>query len=101
MPPFVVKCDHVWMGQDRCIFCDVYLDASQKNLPSSRTEEHVFARWYRDAVVNNKIKMFTATLGSSPTLHRQLPLERLVNTGVCGKCNNGWMSRLEVETAPL
>jgi hypothetical protein len=79
----------------------VYLDASQRNLPSSRTEEHVFAKWYRNEVVNNKIKMFTATLGSSPTLHRQPPLERLVNTGVCRECNEGWMSRLETGMAPI
>ncbi len=89
------------MGLERCIFCDVLLDPSQKNLPSSRTEEHVFAKRYRNAVVNNKIKMFTATLGSSPVLHRQPPLERLVNTAVCGKCNSGWMSRLETNIAPL
>ncbi|MCU1295237.1 MAG: hypothetical protein JWP08_4087 [Bryobacterales bacterium] len=36
----------------RCIFCDVILDASQKNLPSSSTKEHVFARWLGDAIVN-------------------------------------------------
>ena len=89
------------MGPNRCIFCDVYLDASQKNLPSSRTEEHIFAKWYRNAVVNNKIKMFTATLGSAPVLHRQPPLERLVNTSVCGECNNGWMSQLETDIAPI
>lgn len=89
------------MGPWCCIFCGVNLDASQKNLPSSRTEEHVFANWYRDVVVNNKIKMFTAVRGESPVLHRQPPLERLVNTSVCKKCNNGWMAQLEGDVSPI
>lgn len=89
------------MESAQCIFCDVYLRPSQRNLPTSRTEEHVFAKWYRSAVVNNKIKMYTATMGSPPVLHRQPPLERLVNTAVCGECNSGWMSRLETNVAPI
>lgn len=89
------------MGSRQCIFCDVELDASHKNLPSSRTEEHIFARWYRDEVFNNKIKMFTATRDSAPILHRQPPLEQLVNTGVCKQCNCGWMSKLETDIAPI
>lgn len=89
------------MGLRQCIFCDVELDASHRNLPSSRTEEHIFARWYRDEVFNNKIKMFTATRDSAPILHRQPALERLVNTGVCKQCNCGWMSKLETDIAPI
>ena len=89
------------MGPDRCIFCNVVLDASQKNLPSSRTEEHVFARWFRGAVVNDKMKMFTGTVRQGAVLHRHPPLERLVNKTVCRKCNNGWMATLEESVAPL
>lgn len=89
------------MGSDRCIFCNVVLDASRKNLPSSRTEEHVFARWFRDAVVNDRMKMFTATVREGAVLRRHPPLERLVNNAVCRKCNNGWMSRLEGSVTPL
>jgi len=89
------------MGVDCCIFCGVSLDPSQKDLPSSRTEEHAFARWYRDVVVNKKIKMFTAVKGEPPVLHRQPPLDRLLNQNVCKRCNNGWMSQLETEVAPI
>lgn len=84
-------------GQKRCIFCDTLLQPSQRNLPSSRTKEHVFAEWYRGGVVNNKMKMFTASKGQSPALQRQPPLESLVNFNVCAKCNNGWMEKLETE----
>ena len=45
--------------------------------------------------------MFTATLGQPPVLHRQPPLEQLVNKSVCGKCNSGWMSDLEVAIEPV
>ncbi len=84
-----------------CIFCDTVLQPSQLQLPSSSTKEHVYAKWYRENVVNNKIKMFTATLGGDAQMIRQPPLERLVNTAVCAACNNGWMSRLETDVAPI
>ena len=85
----------------KCMFCDVPLEPSQKDLPSSRTEEHVFARWIRDNVANNKMKMFTATLGSPPTLHRQPSLDRIVNSSICRACNNGWMECLETAVDPI
>ena len=86
---------------DRCVFCDVPLTSSQKQRLSSRTEEHVFARWFRDDIVNRNIKMFTATLGEAPILQRQPPLETLVNSRVCRECNNGWMSTMEESVAPV
>lgn len=89
------------MSVTRCMFCDAVLQPSQYQLPSSSTEEHVYAKWYRENVVNNKIKMFTATLGGEAKLIRQPPLERLVNTSVCAACNNGWMSKLETDAAPI
>jgi hypothetical protein len=89
------------VGLNHCIFCDVLLAASQMDLPSSSTREHVFARWYRDVVVNKSIKMFTATMGKPPLLHRQPPLEELVNKKVCKDCNSGWMSALEVAIEPV
>lgn len=89
------------MASKRCIFCDVQLDPSRKCLPSSETEEHIFARWFRDAVANKNIRMYSADGDAEPKLHRNPPLERLVNTRVCRSCNNGWMSKLEVAIAPL
>jgi hypothetical protein len=89
------------MGLGNCIFCDVRLEASQKCLPTSKTEEHVFAAWYRNSVVHKIIKMFTADGEAEPHLNRNPPLERLVNTSVCKLCNNGWMSQLEIDIAPI
>lgn len=83
-----------------CIFCGVALKPSQFENPDSRTDEHVYARWYRDNVVNQKIKMFTSD-GATATMHRQPPLEALVNSAVCRECNGSWMSDLEVEVDPI
>jgi hypothetical protein len=86
---------------DRCIFCNVPLDPSRMNLPSSRTEEHLFAAWYRKSVVNNKLKMFTGKIGGIVELKRQPSLDRLVNANVCRACNGGWMEQLESVADPL
>jgi hypothetical protein len=86
---------------ERCIFCDVSLDPSHKNLPSSRSKEHVFARWYRNGVVNDKLKMFTADMNNNVEFKRQPPLEQLVNANVCRACNGGWMEQLETAVDPL
>jgi hypothetical protein len=83
-----------------CIFCGVALAHSSLNQPDSRTKEHVYARWFRDFVVNDKIKMFTSD-GKTPTFHRQINLAKFWNRSVCAKCNNGWMSRLEQEVDPI
>jgi hypothetical protein len=48
------------MELTNCIFCGVVLSHSSLNQPDSRTREHVYARWFRDYVVNDKIKMFTS-----------------------------------------
>ena len=83
-----------------CIFCGVKLTRPSRNQRDSRTKEHVYARWFRDYVVNNKIKMFTSD-GKSPTFHRQSALDRFWNHSVCSQCNNGWMSRLETDVDPI
>src|ERR1035441_10951015 len=89
------------MRQTSCIFCGVLLTPSSNELPDSRTKEHVYARWYRDNVVNEKIKLFTADMQSAATMRRQPHLDTLVNTSVCKKCNNGWMSDLETAVDPI
>jgi hypothetical protein len=88
------------MELTNCIFCDVGLKDSWLNQRDSRTKEHVYARWFRDYVVNDKIKMFTSD-GNTPTFHRQTELEKFWNRSVCANCNNGWMSRLEEEVDPI
>ena len=88
------------MEKTNCIFCGVALTRSSLKRPDSRTKEHVYARWFRDYVVNDKIKMFTSD-GETPTFHQQTELEKFWNRSVCGNCNNGWMSRLEEEVDPI
>jgi hypothetical protein len=84
------------MELTNCIFCGVVLTHSSLNQRDSRTKEHVYARWFREYVVNDKLKMFTSN-GKTQTFHQQPELEKLWNRSVCANCNNGWMSRLEVE----
>jgi hypothetical protein len=88
------------MRPTNCIFCGILLKPSRTGKPDSRTDEHVYARWYRDNVVNQKIKMFTSD-GIMATMHRQPSLEAFVNSAVCRECNGGWMSMLEAQVDPV
>jgi hypothetical protein len=88
------------LKQKSCIFCGVGLDASQSILPAAQSKEHVFARWLRDAVTNNRMTMYETTLGQPTTQLRQVPMSNLVNSRVCKECNNGWMEELESRTDP-
>src|SRR5438477_12761609 len=89
------------MSTARCMFCNVELAPSQLDLPASQTREHVFARWIRNAVSNNRMTMYESTGSSTPTALRLVPLSNLVNARVCRRCNGGWMSALETRTEPL
>lgn len=86
---------------ESCIFCGVTLRESRLDLPDSRTKEHVYGRWYRDYVVNDKIKMFTATGDEPPVFHAQKNLDKFLNNAVCKQCNNGWMSLIETAVDPV
>ncbi len=88
------------MELTNCIFCGAVLTNSSLNQSASRTKEHVYARWFRDYVVNDKIKMFISD-GKTTTFCRQTELEKFWNRSVCKSCNNGWMSRLEEEVDPI
>ena len=90
----------IFMRPTNCIFCGVALTSPGAQQPDSRTKEHVYARWFRDNVVNQKIKMFTSD-GTTATMERQPHLEALVNSSVCAECNNGWMSTLETQVDPI
>ena len=79
-----------------CVFCGVPLAASHLQQKDSRTKEHVYAKWFREAVVNKEIKLFTADANST-ILHNKKRLAKFWNDSVCADCNNGWMSRLEVD----
>jgi hypothetical protein len=84
-----------------CIFCGRTLDPRRLELPTSETREHVFARWIRDKVTNDRMTMYEASGDGTITQLRQLSLESFVNPSVCKDCNGGWMSKLETEADPL
>jgi hypothetical protein len=86
--------------ESNCIFCGVTLTESRLNQRDSRTREHVYAKWFRGVVVNDKIKMFSSD-GKKDTFHSQTDLEDFWNRSVCANCNNGWMSQLEVAVSPV
>jgi hypothetical protein len=88
------------MEMSDCVFCGTTMPHSSLNQHDSRTKEHVYARWFRDHVVNDKIKMFTSD-GTTATFHQQKHLEKFWNRSVCAKCNNGWMSLLEQQVDPV
>jgi hypothetical protein len=46
----------IFMRPTNCIFCGVALTLPGAQQPDSSTKEHVYARWFRDNVVNQKIK---------------------------------------------
>jgi hypothetical protein len=88
------------LGEKKCMFCTRVLNPSQLALPTSQTQEHVFARWIRDAVINNRMTMYEARQNQATTQLRQVPLSNLVNSNVCKECNNGWMEKLESAVDP-
>lgn len=89
------------MSTEDCVFCNVTLEPSSLELPESRTREHAYGRWYRDNVVHNRIKLFTADGQQPPVLHKKVHLSKFINDSVCKKCNNGWMSGLETKIDPI
>jgi hypothetical protein len=60
---------------EKLYFCGVALTSPGAQQPDSRTKEHVYARWFRGNVVNQKIKMFTSD-GTTATMERQPHLRR-------------------------
>jgi hypothetical protein len=71
-------------------------------LSHSRTEEHIFANWFRSLTNHKTIGMYLGSpSGTSAQLKWRPTLARLVVKGVCRKCNNGWMSSLETAVEPI
>jgi hypothetical protein len=80
----------------RCIYCQARL------MNSNRACEHIVPQWLQ------KSRGFTAQelatgFGDVNTLtvERWLGMMSFVAGGVCARCNNGWMSKLETECRPL
>jgi len=80
-----------------CIFCRCSLNSS------NRAREHVFPRWlldewdlYSNLVMPTHFSETQAVLST-----RSHILGQFLAGSICGACNNGWMSRLEVEAKDL
>jgi hypothetical protein len=65
------------------------------------TKEHVWPDWMRKQGVIPAGAGTHVVESSRSTRVFQAPLGDTQVRQVCGKCNSGWMSRLEAEAAPL
>jgi hypothetical protein len=93
------------MSVKSCIFCG----------EAKLTKEHVFPNWLREFVPRTQQKTrhltnFNIRDTQNCLQHTRNSLGKLNRPGdmgsqrlrvVCGKCNNGWMSRLQAETKPI
>lgn len=66
------------------------------------TKEHVYPRWLRKIIgpvdlVETRLQIAE---GSTKRSRSVVPFDRTVKS-VCGRCNGGWMSRLETAAEPL
>jgi hypothetical protein len=90
------------MAIKNCIFCGHALRPSGSKMPHARTAEHVFAEWLRRVSQHLIMNMYTGSVsGEVPELKRRPALTALTMKGVCKKCNNEWMSALEVAVEPI
>jgi hypothetical protein len=90
------------MSIRNCIFCQCHLRPSAQKRPDSRTAEHVFSEVFRRISFHKTMNMYMGNLnGEHPKLMYRPTLTALTMKGVCQKCNNGWMSRLENTVEPI
>src|SRR5579864_3557575 len=81
----------------QCVFCGT-------SLKGSRTREHVFPRWLlrernlADVQISPTHWRVEDRTAASVRRHT---LNNLVTSRVCGSCNNGWMSELEIAAQPI
>jgi hypothetical protein len=86
------------MKNQKCIFCGSYF-----TIENQKTNEHVIPRWLlkwlgiQDIIINPSHIRPTGEIVNS----RSHSVENLVEGRVCITCNNGWMSRLELDTQPF
>ena len=83
-----------------CIFCGIQI---RKGTDGNLAEEHVVPKWLQDRIGarHQTILSVTKNLIDGSELQRTHTLERFVAKRVCKKCNNGWMSKLEVDVAKV
>jgi hypothetical protein len=79
-----------------CLFCG-------KELARVRAREHVFPRWLLNElnIGEEPINPTQFRPSGEVVSTREHLLENLQEGRVCATCNNGWMSKLEVDARPL
>ena len=78
------------------MFCAQRLD--------DRAKEHVIPLWLQQylGITDDQLALIVAeTETNRVSNRRQLALDQHLEGRICASCNNGWMSTLENETAPL
>jgi hypothetical protein len=79
-----------------CLFCALRLE--------ERAKEHVIPLWLQQhlGITEDQISLIVAeTETNRITNRRQLAVDQHLEGRICASCNNGWMSTLETEIAPL
>jgi hypothetical protein len=81
-----------------CLACGTPLGAN-------RTNEHVIADWLLEALGLGEEQLTqivansdTGSMDEPRTAH---PMQTFQQGGICGTCNNGWMSQLESDAQPI
>lgn len=79
-----------------CIFC-------RSSLSGKRSSEHIFPRWIQERYdLSNEGVLQTHFSEKGEVLSdRHHVLKKHICGRVCETCNNGWMSKLEVDAQPL
>ena len=87
----------------RCLFCGRVLQPKRAK-HSGKTDEHIIAKWLMDylgirrlLITPMRVETATRRVIDGRRHHR----ESLKAGAVCGRCNIGWMSSLEIEAKPL
>lgn len=78
----------------KCIFCD---------LKSTKSKEHVWPKWVQKhfKMEENVYRLQHKSIVGIPKSTRELKSLAMVLGKTCEKCNNGWMSKLEVDVKPI
>lgn len=76
----------------KCVFCE----------GSNLSNEHIFAQWLIKelGVESSELSMIHTNFFGLPKSTRNIRYKNLIIGLVCERCNNGWMSKLEIECKP-
>jgi hypothetical protein len=82
----------------RCWFCDSAI------IETTASREHVVPQWLQKhlGITTDQIEPTLTSMPDGAELKkRRHPVSQLKTGGICGKCNNGWMSALENTVTPI